>query len=132
MKRLSRLVAGLLMIGALAACAATTSMGPSGPGTTRQTGLGEVLTDANGMTLYTYDKDTPEKSNCTGFCAIFWPPVIAADTTKLTGGFTAITRDDGTKQWAFHGKPLYEYINDAKAGDTRGDGVDRVWHVAKP
>ncbi len=131
MKRLSRLVAGLLMIGALAACAGATSMGPGGPGTTRQTGLGEVFTDANGMTLYTYDKDTTGKSNCTGLCAVFWPPVIAADTVKPTGGFATITRDDGTKQWAYHGKPLYGYVSDAKPGDTIGDGVNGVWHVAK-
>ena len=130
MKRLSRLVAGFLMIGVLAACATATSMGPGGPGTTRQTGLGEVFTDADGMTLYTYDKDTPGKSNCTGLCAVFWPPVIAADTAKSTGRFTTITHDDGTKQWAYNGKPLYGYINDAKAGDTNGDGVDGVWHVA--
>ncbi len=130
MKRLSRLVAGFLMIGVLAACATATSMGPGGPGTTRQTGLGEVFTDADGMTLYTYDTDTPGKSNCTGLCAVFWPPVIAADTAKSTGRFTTITRDDGTKQWAYNGKPLYGYIIDAKAGDTNGDGVDGVWHVA--
>ncbi len=130
MKRLSRLVAGLLMIGVLVACATATSMGPGGPGTTRQTGLGEVFTDAAGMTLYTYDKDTPGKSKCSSLCAVFWPPVIATGTAKSTGGFTTITRDDGTKQWAYNGKPLYGYINDAKAGDTNGDGVDGVWHVA--
>ncbi len=130
MKRLSRLVAGFLMIGVLAACASATSMAPGGPGTTRQTGLGEVFTDANGMTLYTYDKDTPGKSNCTGLCAVFWPPVIAAGTAKPTGEFTTITRDDGTKQWAYNGKPLYGYANDAKAGDTSGDRFDGVWHAA--
>jgi predicted lipoprotein with Yx(FWY)xxD motif len=132
MKRFSRWVAGFLMIGALAACAAATSMGPGGPGTIQQTGLGEVFTDADGMTLYTYDKDAPGKSNCTGLCAGFWPPVIAAGTAKPTGGFATIARDDGTKQWAYHGKPLYGYIKDEKAGDTRGDGADGVWHVAKP
>ncbi len=134
MKRLSRLVAGFLMIDILAACATATSMGPGGPGATRQTGLGEVFTGAGGMTLYTYDTDTPGKSNCTGFCAAFWPPVIAAGTAKPAegaSGFATITRDDGTKQWAFQGKPLYGYISDAKAGDTRGDGVDGVWHAAK-
>jgi predicted lipoprotein with Yx(FWY)xxD motif len=62
MIRLSRLVAGFLMIGVLAACATATSMGPGGLGTTRQTGLGEVFADADGMTLYTYDKDTRSAS----------------------------------------------------------------------
>jgi predicted lipoprotein with Yx(FWY)xxD motif len=131
MKRLSPLVTGFLMVGVLAACAAATSMAPGGPGTTRQTGLGEVFTDAGGMTLYTYDKDTPGKSNCIGLCAVFWPPVIAAGKESPTGGFTTITRDDGTKQWAYNGKPLYGYISNAKAGDTSGDGVDGVWHAAK-
>ena len=129
MKRLSRLVAGILMIGVLAACA--TSMGPSGPGTSLQTKLGEVFTDSDGMTLYTYDEDTPGKSNCTGFCTAFWPPVLADDTAKPTGEFSIITRDDGTKQWAYHGKPLYGFIGDWKVGDTSGDGVVGVWHVVK-
>ncbi len=123
--------AGFLLIGLLAACATAPSMGPGGPGTTRQTGLGEVFTDANGMTLYTYDEDTPGKSNCTGLCAAFRPPVSADDTAKPTGGFTTITRDDGTKQWAYKGRPLYGYVLDGKAGDTGGDGVDGVWHAAK-
>ncbi len=131
MKRLSRSVAGFLIISALAACATATSMGPSGPGTTLQTKLGEVFTDSDGMTLYTYDEDTPGKSNCTDLCTAIWPPVLADDTAKPTGEFSTITRDDGTKQWAFHGKPLYGYARDAKAGNTSGDGVDGVWHVAK-
>ena len=106
-------------------------MGLGGPGTTRQTGLGEVFTDANGMTLYTYDEDTPGKSNCSGLCAVFWPPVLADGAAKPTGGFAPITRDDGTRQWAYDGKPLYGYVNDAKSGETGGDGVDGVWHAAK-
>ena len=130
MKGLLRFFAGFLLIGNLAACATATTMGPGGPGATKQTGLGEVFTDANGMTLYTYDEDTAGKSKCIGLCAVFWPPVIAADTAKPTGGFTTITRGDGTKQWAYHGKPLYGYVSDAKPGDTSGDGVDGVWHVA--
>ena len=131
MKRLARSVAGFLLISALAACATATSMGPGGPGTTGQTGLGKVFTDADGMTLYTYDPDTPGKSNCSGFCAVFWPPVIAAETTMPTDGFTTITRDNGTRQWAYQGKPLYGYVGDTTPGETSGDGVDGVWHVAK-
>ena len=131
MKGLLRFAAGFLLIGILAACATAPSMGPDGPGATRKTGLGEVFTDAKGMTLYTYDADTPGKSKCTGLCAVIWPPVKAADTAKPTGGFTVITRDDGTKQWAYLKKPLYGYVSDAKPGDTTGDGADGVWHAAK-
>ena len=131
MKILSQLVGGFLLISMLTACAIATSMGPSGPGTTRQTGRGEVFTDAEGMTLYTYDEDMPGKSNCSGFCAVAWPPVIATKTAKPIGGFTTITRDNGTRQWAYQGKPLYGYFGDATPGEVRGDGVDGVWHVAK-
>lgn len=131
MKRLYRLLGGLLLVGVLAGCAASISIGGSGPGTSGKTGLGEVFTDATGKSLYTYDADTPGKSNCTGLCAVFWPPVLATDTAKPTGGLTIISRDDGTKQWAYRGKPLYGYANDSKAGDTTGDGVDGVWHIAK-
>ena len=132
MKRLSQWAAGALMIGVLAACATALSMAPGGPGTTRQTGLGEVFTDAKGMTLYTYDEDSPGKSNCTGICAVVWPPVIAAEAVEPTGGFTTITRDDGTQQWAYGDMPLYGYVSDAAPGDTSGDGVDGVWHAALP
>ena len=132
MKSLSQWALGALMISVLAACAAAVTMAPGGPGTTRQTGLGEVFTDAKGMTLYTYDADKPGESNCTGICAVIWPPVIAAEAAGPTGGFTTITRDDGAQQWAYRGMPLYGYVSDADPGDTSGDGVDGVWHAALP
>jgi predicted lipoprotein with Yx(FWY)xxD motif len=115
----------------LAACASPT-MAPSGPGATGQTAAGNVLVDAKGMTLYTYDPDQPGKSNCTGLCATFWPPVEAADGATPNGDFTIITRGSGAKQWAYKGKPLYTYYEDSKPGDISGDGDDGVWHVAKP
>ena len=64
-----------------------------------------VLTDANGMTLYTFDKDTQ-------------------------GDFTLIDRTDGTKIVAYKGWPLYLWVKDTKPGDTTGDMVGEVWHTA--
>ena len=90
-----------------------------------------MLADPNGMTLYTYDKDTPGKSACTGECAEYWPPVKASASDKPVGDLTLITRDDGTKQWADGGKPLYTYVKDKKPGDVTGDGVNNVWHAVK-
>ncbi len=127
----SRIAAVLLVAGLLAACAQTV-MSTGGPGATRSTELGEVFTDAKGMTLYTYDPDKPGKSTCTGFCAVVWPPVEASKNAKPTGKFTFVTRDSGIKQWAYDGKPLYGYIFDSQPGGTTGEGVDGVWHVAKP
>ncbi len=93
---------------------------------------GGVLVGANGMTLYTFDPDAGGKSACNGGCATNWPPLMAADADKPAGDYTIITRDDGKKQWAFKGKPLYFWAKDSKPGDKTGDMVNNVWHVAKP
>ena len=104
----------------------------NGVTTTRETSLGTVLTDTNGMTLYTFDKDSNGKSACNGGCAKAWPPVLAEDSTEQTGEYTKITRDDGTKQWAYKGMPLYGWVKDKKSGDVTGDKFKGVWHVVKP
>lgn len=91
-----------------------------------------VLVGANGMTLYSFDKDAGGKSACNGPCATNWPPLAAAADAKASGDWSVITRDDGTKQWAFKGKPLYYWAKDQKAGDRTGDGVNSVWHIVKP
>ncbi|MBP2227513.1 putative lipoprotein with Yx(FWY)xxD motif [Azospirillum agricola] len=102
------------------------------PAMTGKTAMGPVLTDAKGMTLYVFDKDTAGKSTCNGPCAANWPPLMADSSAKPMGKYTVVTRDDGSRQWAYNGKPLYTWAKDAKAGDTTGDGVNSVWHVAKP
>lgn len=91
-----------------------------------------VLTGANGMTLYTFDKDDAGKSVCNGPCAANWPPLMAADSDQAAGDYSVITRDDGKKQWALKGKPLYYWVKDSKPGDKTGDGFNKVWQVAKP
>ena len=102
-----------------------------GPLKVQKTSMGNVLTDPKGMTLYTFDKDTSGKSNCNGECAEYWPPVNAKADAKPVGDLTVITRDDGTKQWADGGKPLYTYVKDKQPGDVTGDKVNNVWHVVK-
>jgi len=93
---------------------------------------GGVLVGANGMTLYTFDKDGGGKSACNGPCATNWPPLMATDSDKPEADYTIITRDDGKKQWAYKNKPLYYWIKDQKAGDKTGEGMaGGTWHVAK-
>jgi predicted lipoprotein with Yx(FWY)xxD motif len=89
-----------------------------------------ILVDANGMTVYTYDKDSAAggKSACTGLCAQNWPPVKAGDAAP-PAPYSVITRDDGSKQLAYKGKPLYTFVKDKKAGDRTGDKAMQVWHV---
>ncbi|MCY1200778.1 Secreted repeat [compost metagenome] len=91
-----------------------------------------MLVDQNGMTLYTYDKDSDGKSACNGQCAQNWPPLMAEAGAKAEGEWSVITRDDGSMQWAYDGKPVYTFVMDKKAGDVTGDGKMGVWHVAKP
>ena len=90
----------------------------------------DVLTGKGGMTLYTFASDANGKSACSGGCLAMWP---AARPGEAGGtGFGDITRDDGTKQLAYGGKPLYYYVKDAKPGDRNGDKMQNVWFVAVP
>ena len=105
-----------------------TRLSRAGPGR-----AGGMPTDAKGMTLYTTDNDRePAKSACTGQCLTNWPALVAAADAKTMGNWTPITRDDGSKQWAYKGKPLYTFAHDAKPGDMTGDGRGKVWHMAAP
>ena len=96
-----------------------------------------VLADAKGMTLYTYDNDKGDgKSVCNGQCAQYWPPLAAAADAKPVGAWTVVTRDDGSKQWAYKSKPLYTFVQDKQPGDTTGNDMGpngtKVWHCALP
>lgn len=118
-----------LLSTALAACS-TYATGPATPAMVS----GGMLTGSNGMTLYTFDRDATGsgKSVCNDACAKNWPPLMAKAGDMAGGDYSVITRDDGGKQWAFKGKPLYYWIKDQKPGDKTGDGVNNVWRIAKP
>lgn len=95
---------------------------------------GGILVDAKGMSLYVFDKDPAGggKSLCNDPCAQNWPPLTAGNTDQGSGDYSVITRDDGSLQWAYKGRPLYRWVKDTKPGDKTGDGVKEVWHLAKP
>lgn len=120
-----------LLIGALfaATCALAQTAAPAKVSDTTK---GKALVDAKGMTLYTFDRDSAGKSACSGQCAQNWPPLMAPANAATSGDWSVVTRDDGSKQWAYKGKPLYTWARDAKPGDVTGDGVNNVWHVAAP
>jgi len=90
-----------------------------------------VLTNTAGMTLYTFDKDAGGKSMCSGPCAANWPPLMTGADGKASGDWSIVTRDDGAKQWAYKGKPVYLWAKDTKPGDKTGDGFNNVWHAVK-
>jgi predicted lipoprotein with Yx(FWY)xxD motif len=93
------------------------------------TGLGKVLVNDQGRTLYLFRADHGTTSACTGGCATEWPPLRAAGKPKVGTGLqasavTTIKRSDGKSQVSYHGHPLYTYVGDQKAGDTTGQGIN--------
>jgi len=127
MRAMIALAAGLAALMAATGPGFATDM-PAGIAT-GSTAIGDVFVDDKGMTLYTFDEDTSGSSACYGKCAENWPPLAAAGSA--VGDFTVIARDDGKKQWAYKGQPLYLWVRDKAPGDTTGDGV-RGWHAARP
>lgn len=95
---------------------------------------GPYLVDAKGMTLYIFDKDKePGKSACYGGCAKSWPPYAPeAGQPEPASPLTVVTRDDGTKQYAYKSKLLYYYVKDSSPGDVKGEGVGKAWWIVKP
>jgi predicted lipoprotein with Yx(FWY)xxD motif len=98
------------------------------------TPLGKVLADGTGKTLYVFTVDAAGKSNCTGDCASNWPALTSDAVPTLGEGleaddFSIISRDDGTKQVAFYGQPLYFFAGDSGPNQTNGQGVGGKWFV---
>lgn len=97
---------------------------------------GGYLTGKDGLSLYVFAKDSAGKSACNGPCASAWPPYEADDASEVktegaSGTLSIITRDDGSKQLAYNGAPLYYFGGDKAAGDTNGSGIPS-WSLAKP
>lgn len=128
----------------LAACgrsSSNTSSGggspsPSGTALSVQTdsvsGIGVVLANGAGLTLYHNTKETGTKIVCTGGCASFWPPVLVTgslpqDTGTIKGTFGTIMRPDGSTQLTINGMPLYTYSGDSASGQATGQGIEGVW-----
>lgn len=115
-------VAATLALGAAAAALAQP------PGVKMANG---ALADPSGKALYTFEKDAaPGKSMCNAGCATAWPPLTAAADAKATADWTIITRDDGTKQWAYKGKPVYAFARDKAGAAGTGEAV-AGWKLAK-
>ena len=95
---------------------------------------GAIFVDLNGMTLYTFERDTSgNKSNCDGQCTERWKPLAAAADAEAKGDFTVITRSDGSKMWAYRYRPLYTSQSDKAPGDTNGlFDATNLWHLARP
>jgi predicted lipoprotein with Yx(FWY)xxD motif len=92
----------------------------------RQIGGVDVLTNAQGLTLYSFAPDSPTKSVCYGSCAAYWPPVPGnvSEGPGVTGKLTTIKRTDGSTQAAYDGHPLYTYVGDSAPGQDNGNKIN--------
>jgi predicted lipoprotein with Yx(FWY)xxD motif len=103
-------------------------------------GLGKILVNSQGRTLYVFQQDTGTTSTCTGACAVNWPPLRANGKPTLGSGADAslvgtTTRSDGKPQFTYNGHPLYTFADDTKPGDTNGQGVNAfggLWYALSP
>jgi predicted lipoprotein with Yx(FWY)xxD motif len=107
---------------------------------TTSTSLGRIIVNANGRTLYLFEKDRNGKSACSGQCAAFWPPLITNGKPVARNGARAsligtIKRADGRLQVTYNRHPLYTYAQDTKAGQINGEGVNTfgaAWYTISP
>ena len=130
MKLLSTSILAIALLSGCGMMNKTASM----PDTPTRTADG-VLVGPNGMTLYTFSRDTvgSGKSACNGPCITNWPALVAPDAAKPMGDYSVVMRDDGKKQWAYKGAPLYYWAKDMKPGDRTGDGfANGNWKIARP
>ena len=125
----------ILAIALSATLLAGCSVFSSGPQASTPTRAADgTLIGPDGRTLYVFGKDVVGSgaSACYSQCATNWPPLPVAPSAQPMGDYSIIARTDNTRQWAYKGQPLYYWVKDTKAGDKTGDGVNSVWHVAKP
>jgi predicted lipoprotein with Yx(FWY)xxD motif len=126
-------VAALVLLGIAVAGASGPGASPVGELGTAQIAGATVLTDAKGLTLYSFGPDTPSMSNCNGTCAGYWPPVTGTPAAGLgvTGKLSTVKRSDGTTQAVYNGHPLYTYVGDAAPGQAHGNDLNLnggLWH----
>jgi predicted lipoprotein with Yx(FWY)xxD motif len=106
----------------------------------RRTSLGKVLVDAQGRTLYLFEKDRSPASTCYGACASIWPPLTTGGKAVAATGVTAAKlgsskRSDGKAEVTYAGHPLYTYAGDSTPGQVGGEGLDQFgakWYVLAP
>ncbi len=122
----------LLTAAALLTAGAAFADGHTSMVLTGKVGDQTYLMDGHKMTLYTFDKDTRDTSNCYADCAVKWPPLLAEAGAKLPKKYSLIKRKDGSQQVAYKGQPLYLWFKDTQPGEMTGDGVKGVWHTARP
>jgi predicted lipoprotein with Yx(FWY)xxD motif len=140
----------LALVAVIAALVATAVLGAglaagssASSGTTVKTAkskFGKIIVDGKGRTLYLFEKDRRGHSACSGGCAAYWPPLMT--TAKPVAGagvkkslLGTIRRSNGKKQVTYNGHPLYRFVQDTRAGQTKGQDTHFFgggWYVISP
>jgi predicted lipoprotein with Yx(FWY)xxD motif len=123
-----------------ATAAPVASVGTASVSTKSAGSLGTILVDSKGRTLYLFQADQKNKSNCSGACLAAWPPLVTNGAAKATGSakssmLATTTRAGGVTQVTYNGHPLYYYVGDTKTGSTNGQGLNQfgaLWYVVDP
>src|SRR5689334_16716971 len=118
----------LLLVGVGSALAASSPAPRAATVATAPSGLGRILVDGRGRTLYLFEKDRPGSSACAGLCSTYWPPLLATGKSiagKGTKGslLSSVRRSNGSRQVTYAGHPLYLFSGDSKRGQTNGEGL---------
>jgi predicted lipoprotein with Yx(FWY)xxD motif len=129
----------VLSIGAAVSVSAFTATGSSSIGV-RRTPLGRILVDGRGRTLYLFQRDKADKSNCSSACTNIWPVLASNTRPHARAGVTGskigtIRRADGRRQVTYGKHPLYYYAGDQRPGETNGQGLNQFgakWYVLSP
>ena len=123
-----------------AGTAAAKATAPSATVATAHTGLGQIIVDGRGRSLYLFEKDAHGRSACSGVCAVYWPPLLMSGGSIAIKGakpslLGSIRRADGSRQVSYAGHPLYFFSGDARPGQTNGEGLKDFgagWYVLTP
>jgi predicted lipoprotein with Yx(FWY)xxD motif len=126
-------VAALVVLGVSVSQAGGPAPASAGSLKTAKIGGATVLTNADGFTVYWFALDTAAKSNCSGSCAAYWPPLtgLPAAGPGVPGRLGTIARSDGVTQATYNGHPLYTYVGDTRPGQANGNNLDLnggLWH----
>jgi predicted lipoprotein with Yx(FWY)xxD motif len=142
MPRLSRnrIAAGLVTLTLFALVAAAQAATSGAIVSVHTSSLGKLLVNSHGRTLYLFQKDTVGKSNCSASCAAYWPPLLTSGKPRAGTGATqsllgTTKRADGKLQVTYHGHPLYTFALDTKAGQTKGEALNKfgaLWYAVSP
>jgi predicted lipoprotein with Yx(FWY)xxD motif len=105
-------------------------------------GLGSVVVNAQGRTLYVFAPDKAKKVTCVGGCAAVWPPLALSSGQKpvVSGqAKSSLVGSDpnpaGGRTVTYAGWPLYTYVTDTSPGTARGQAINLnggLWDVIAP